>query len=168
MFRNLAYGRAIDSLDVLIVEENIAMQKILTAVLRANGVGRVRAMGSAEDALQDMVSMLPDILVTEWEMESSDAETMIRTMRNPAMHPMCFVPVIVLTANSSRMVVEQTLEAGASTILRKPVSTKDLLGRIRWILQDARPFELSGQIYAQPRPALPVALEQIVANKALI
>jgi DNA-binding response OmpR family regulator len=152
MYKNLAFGVGLDSLDVLLVEGNRGMQKILSAMLAANRVHRVRFAASATAALDDMLVATPGVLVTDWTLPDSDPETLIRTMRTPALHPLCFVPVIVLAAQVSRTLVQDALRAGASTVLKKPVSANNLVARLEWVSNDARTFELDGDRYALPLP----------------
>jgi two-component system chemotaxis response regulator CheY len=140
VYRNLAFGRTLDSLDVALIDENQGMRSILTTVLKANGIARIRGFGDANQALSGMLERVPDVVLSQWTLQGSDAETMIRTMRTEAMRPLCFVPVIVLTANVSRSVIAEVLDAGASTLLRTPVSPKTLVERLQWTTRDGRAF----------------------------
>ena len=151
MYRNLAFGRALDSLDVILIDQNRGMRSILTTVLKSNGITRIRDFGDTNQALTDMLERVPDLVLTQWMLQGSDAETMIRTMRTEAMRPLCFVPVIVLTVNVSRAVIAEVLEAGATTLLRTPVSPKTLVDRISWVTRDERAFDSeAGRYVLQP------------------
>ena len=81
----------------------------------------------ATQALSNMLERVPDVVVTQWTMQFSDPETLIRTMRTEAMRPLCFAPVVVLSANVSRSLVSDVLAAGATTLVRTPVSRKTLM-----------------------------------------
>ena len=140
MYRNLAFGRELDSLDVVIVDENRGMRSLLTTILKANGVTRMRAYGDSNRALNDMVAMTPDVAIVQWNMTQTDPVTLLRSMRTEAMRPLCFVPVVVLSSLVSKSVVADAVYAGASTVLATPISPKTLLDRLRWITQDLRCF----------------------------
>ncbi len=147
VYRNLAFGRALDSLDVMLIEENRGMRSILTTVMKSKGITRIREHDNANHALADMMERVPDVVLTQWLLSGSDAETTIRTMRTDAMRPLCFVPVIVLSVQASRGVVADALYAGASTVLRTPVSPKILIERLQWVTEDGRAFAPDGGRY---------------------
>lgn len=140
MYRNLAFGRPLDSLDVLLIDENRGMRALLTVVLKSNGVTRIRSDGDSSNVLPGMLEMTPDVVIIQWNLEESDAETLIRSMRAEAMRPLCFVPVIVLSVQVSRGVIAAAVEAGASSVVRTPVSPRTLVDRLNWITNDTRCF----------------------------
>ena len=123
------------------------MRSILTTILKSNGFTGIRAHGNANRAMSDMLERVPDAVLIQWVLPDSDAETMIRTLRTEAMRPLCFAPVIVLSANVSRAVITEVLASGASTLLRTPVSPKTLLDRLQWITSDSRAFVHDGRRY---------------------
>ena len=112
MYRNLAYGRKTDSLNIVLIDGNHGMRSILTTILKSNGITGIRAHGNANRAMSDMLERVPDAVLIQWVLPDSDAETMIRTLRTEAMRPLCFAPVIVLSANVSPMLRESTRAGG--------------------------------------------------------
>lgn len=140
MYRNLAFGRELDSLDVVIVDENHGMRSLLTTILKSHGIARLRPYRDSHRALSDMVAMTPDVAIVQWNMDHADPVTLLRTMRTESMRPLCFVPVIVLSSLVSKSIVADAVYAGASTVLATPISPKTLLDRLRWITQDLRCF----------------------------
>lgn len=140
MYRNFAFGRSLDSLDVLLIHENRGMRTLLTAVLKSNGVRRIRSDGDSNNVLSGMLEMTPDVVMLQWNLQEGDAETLIRSMRTEAMRPLCFVPVIVLSEQVSRSVIAAAVEAGASSVVKTPVSPKTLVDRLNWITNDTRCF----------------------------
>ncbi len=151
MYNNRAYGRALETLDIMILDENAGMRQIFSATLMSQGLRHVRTVSDANDALDEMLKTPPDILVADWHLSQSDTETLIRTLRTPAMHPLCVLPVIVLASNVSRGVIDEVLGAGANAILKKPVSAAALVARLNWITTDDREYELEAGRYSLPR-----------------
>lgn len=149
MYPSLAFGASIGSLAIMVIDENRGMQRIIAAVLMANRIARVRTVADTHKALDEMIAAPPDALIVDWSLRDSDAETLIRTMRTAAMHPLCFVPVICLAAAVSRAQVAAMLDAGATTILRKPFATRDLMDHVERLVRDGRPFRLEGSRYVQ-------------------
>ncbi len=153
VYRNLAFGRSIDSLDVALVDENRGMRANLVTMLKSSGISRVREFGDCNQALTGMFERVPDVVLTQWSMQSSDAETMIRTMRSDAMRPLCFSSIVVLSANVSRSIITNVLGAGATTLLRTPVSPKTLADRLQWVTRDSRAFACEAGNYVLQQPA---------------
>jgi DNA-binding response OmpR family regulator len=152
MYPNLAYGLNVESLDVLVLDGNRGMQRIFAAVLMANRVRRVRTASNSIEALDDMIAVPPDLLIADWSTAPGDTEALIRTMRTPAMHPLCFVPAIALSDSISHAELETMLDAGVTTVLRKPVATRSLVSRIGWVTRDSRAYHLDGSRYKLPTP----------------
>jgi len=66
-------------------------------------------------------------------------------LRARFMEPLCYIPVIVVTAHATRRVVDRAMKAGAHLLLVKPVSPTALVEHIRWLVRDARQFILGPQ-----------------------
>lgn len=147
MARNLAFARQIDSLDVLIVDENHGMQAILATLLKSGGISRIRTVRNANRAMEEMVRRPPDLMIAQWTVHTGETETLLRTLRREAMRPLAFMPVIALCAQVSRGLIMQAVDAGVSTVVRTPVSPKTLIDRVRWFTEDARPFVLEDGRY---------------------
>ena len=63
MYRNLAYGRKTDSLNVVLIDGNHGMRSILTTILKSNGITGIRAHGNANRAMSDMLERVPDAVL---------------------------------------------------------------------------------------------------------
>lgn len=152
MYQNLAFGCGVDSLNVLLLEENRGMRAIFTTLLKSHGIGQIRCSATTDEALGEMLDRAPHVVLTQWDLQHSDTESLIRTMRNEIMQPLCFVPVVVLCAQVSRAMIADAVDAGASAILRAPVSPKMLIERLRWITSDTRLFVREGGRYVLQPP----------------
>jgi DNA-binding response OmpR family regulator len=58
------------------------------------------------------------------------------------MEPLCYVPVIILTATPTRAIVDKAMAAGANLIVVKPISPAVLHERIAWLQRDQRELVL--------------------------
>lgn len=129
-------------LDVVVVEDSKPMQTIVRSILAALNVGRVRMFDMADEALQAMLSEPPNMIITDYRMSPMNGYQLLRSIRNRKMAPLCYVPVIMITAHSTRSVVEKAYRGGAHTVLVKPISPKVLQTRLEWVIRDDRPFEI--------------------------
>jgi hypothetical protein len=54
---------------------------------------------------------------------------------------------MIMAANVKPSLVEDALKAGAHQVLVLPIAASTLYRRLDWLINDDRPFELSGQHY---------------------
>jgi response regulator RpfG family c-di-GMP phosphodiesterase len=165
-----AYGEAIESLDVVVVDDAKPMQNILRSILHACRVARVRCFDNAEDALQSMLVEPPHLVITDWVMQPTDGLALVATMRR-AQGAIALVPAILLTAHPTRALIERAIAAGVHYVVAKPIAPATLVKRLEAIITDGRVFEpdaargawrLEGAaelLAAQKRRAIEIAAE---------
>lgn len=147
MTRHAAYGRSIESLDVVVVEDSRNMQTILRSMLTGLGVAKLRIYDRADVALKDMALEPPHLVVSDWRMEPMSGLALLKAMRHRRMLPLCFVPFLVVTGHATRDLVENAFRAGAHQLVVKPVAPAILAQRLNWVVGDGRPFRLAGERY---------------------
>lgn len=138
MKNHAAYGLEMEDLDVVIVEDSKPMQTIIRSILLSFKVARVRSFDSVDEALQSMLAEPPNVILTDWRMEPASGYQLLRLVRHRHMDPLCFVPIIFITAHGTRALVDKALRAGAHHLLVKPLSPSTLYSRLRWLLTDDR------------------------------
>jgi CheY-like chemotaxis protein len=144
---NAAFQVPIENLNVVVVEQSKPMQTIMRSVLTSIKVSRVRIFDSVNDALRSMHSERPHVVLTDLAMQPTSGVDLIRLMRRPDMDPLCYVPVIVVTAQASRSMLMQAVEVGAHHVLAKPVSPMIILKTLKWLGRDARVIAEEGGRY---------------------
>lgn len=148
--RSTAFGLTIKELDVMIVEDSGNMRLLLRTLLNSFEVAAVDSARDGEDALKKLrTNKTTNLVITDWEMPAMNGRDFLYNLRHIDNKPMCYLPVIVLTGHASRSLIAEAFEAGATHLLVKPVTPASLLHRIEWVLEDARPFELAGDIFRQ-------------------
>jgi two-component system chemotaxis response regulator CheY len=156
-----ALGMALKDLDILIVDDNANMRLLVRTILRSFGIPEARQARDGTTALAELERRIPSLIISDWEMAPMNGLDFLRAVRRIGREPVCFVPIIVLTAHASRQLIEQAFAAGATQLLVKPVTPANLLQRVNWVLEDSRPFMRAGDIYRQemslPKPALKLA-----------
>ncbi|WP_319773463.1 response regulator [Breoghania sp.] len=140
MRHSAAYKLPLSALDIVVVDDSKQMQTIIRSVLLAMRVARVRTFDTAEKALQAMLTEPPNLIITDWRMEPVTGYQLLRSIRHRQMAPLCFVPVLMITAHTTRPLVEKALKAGAHHVLAKPLAPNALHQRIEWIARDERKF----------------------------
>ncbi|MEL7527251.1 MAG: response regulator [Pseudomonadota bacterium] len=142
MKHHAAYGLAMEDIDAVVVEDSKPMQTILRSILLSFKVSRVRVFDSVDDALEASLAEPPNVILTDWRMEPTSGYQFLRLVRHRHMEPLCYVPILFITAHGTRPLVDKALRAGAHHVLVKPVSPSTLFKRLQWLMADERPMIL--------------------------
>ena len=119
---------------VLVVEDNETNQMLAMAVLLRDGY-RVRAAGSADEALSIIGSDRPDIILMDLQLPGQDGLAFTRALKvDPAT---AAIPVVAMTAHVMLGDEAQALAAGCAGYIAKPIDTRTLSGDVRRYLVGA-------------------------------
>ncbi|WP_445633273.1 Histidine kinase [Nostoc sp. DSM 114161] len=117
---------ALDSLNILVVEDDDDIRCFITTVLETDGA-IVEAVPSAAEALKILPQLQPDILISDIGMPNEDGYTLIRKIRALKPDMGGKVPAIALTAYGDSESRIRALEAGFQTHVSKPVFPEELV-----------------------------------------
>ena len=113
---------------ILIVDDEGAVRSLFASVLRRNGFSVVEA-GGGREALELISSRRISAVLLDSRMPEMDGVEVLRALRSrPATRTL---PVIVVTGEGEVDRRVRALEAGADDYLAKPVSTAELVARVR-------------------------------------
>jgi two-component system chemotaxis response regulator CheY len=144
----------IQQLRVLVVDDNPFMRNLVRNMLGNIGVRRIFEAGDGIAALEMIRSLMPDVVILDWEMPLLNGPEMVRIVRSPGAFPMPDIPIIMLTAHGERWRVQQAAKLGVNEFLCKPVSARSLLDRLISILLKPRESVQLGEYYG-PAPRSP-------------
>lgn len=142
-----AYGLPLEELDIVAIDDSKAMQGIYRSIFSSFRTKRARVYGDPERAMNAMLLEPPNVLLLDWRMESTSGAKLLRTLRLKQMDPLCFLPVIVVSAYGTQTVVELAYRLGANNFLLKPISPEVLIKRLQWIASDSRDIRLENDRY---------------------
>lgn len=142
-----AYGLSLEDLDIVAIDDSKAMQGIYRSIFSSIRTKRARVYGDPERAMNAMLLEPPNVLLLDWRMESTSGAKLLRTLRLKQMDPLCFLPVIVISAYGTQTVVELAYRLGANNFLLKPISPEILIKRLQWIASDSREIRLENDRY---------------------
>jgi PAS domain S-box-containing protein len=117
---------ALDGVRVLMVDDDPDACELLTTVL-LNAGAEVRAAHSAREALRELASFNPHLLLSDIGMPGEDGYALLRQVRAREATEGGHVPAVALTAFASRADREEALSLGFEEHLAKPVSPADLM-----------------------------------------
>ena len=148
---------------VLVIDDNVGMRSIMTAVLRALGFSSIRLADDAVEAQKLILQVKPDLIITDLKMPVIDGVTFVRNLRADESNPFSEVPIIVATGHTEEKHVKACIEAGVDQFLAKPITGRALAERITRALSPDREFIRTGD-YNGPRRAMGGASAQLKAD----
>lgn len=117
---------------VLVVEDDPAIVEVVQAQLERAGF-LVDSAHDGQEGMEKTFDGLPDVIVLDLSMPKVDGFEMLRRLRGQ--RALRDIPVLVLSARSSRTDVLTALDLGARDYMVKPFDGRDLVGRIRGLLR---------------------------------
>ena len=118
---------------ILVVEDQLDIQKLIKMTLRLQGVKEVFLAGDGEECLEALKQVKPDLILLDVSMPRLDGYETCRILKaNPDTSS---IPVIFLSARTQSDEQEMGLRAGASGYLSKPFDPTKLFSQILEILQ---------------------------------
>ncbi len=121
---------------ILVVEDEPAIQELISAALQHAGHRVMRAY-SAEEAVPLVNGTLPDVVLLDWMLPGMSGIQFARRLRGEERTRE--LPIIMLTARGEEQDKVSGLDAGADDYLTKPFSPRELVARIKAVLRRRAP-----------------------------
>jgi DNA-binding response OmpR family regulator len=121
---------------ILIVDDEPANVALLQEILVENGYARMEAVRDSKLALETCNKFQPDLILLDLMMPPPDGFAILESLRSE--NDENFLPVVVLTADTSEETRRRALEAGATDFLCKPFDHTEVILRIRNLLASRR------------------------------
>src|SRR5262245_42978428 len=159
--------KLLQSVEVLVIDDNPFMRKVVRNLLTSIGVKNVHEAVDGAAGLEAIRMLAPNLVVLDWEMPLLNGAELVRIVRSPGVFPIPDIPIIMLTGHVQRWRVMEAANLGVNEFLKKPVSGKALLDRIVAILTKPRPMVRLGEYYG-PEPRRPVHERQERTEKVFV
>jgi two-component system, OmpR family, KDP operon response regulator KdpE len=114
---------------ILLVDDEVAIQRALAPLLRARGYD-VEVAGTGTDAIRIFEDRTPDLVVLDLGLPDIEGTEVCRRIRRTAR-----TPIVVLSARGGDTDKVNALDLGADDYVTKPFSPEELLARIRVALR---------------------------------
>jgi CheY-like chemotaxis protein len=137
---------------VLVVDDYEDNVVLLQRLLRRHGLEDVLTTTDPRTVIDHLDELNPDLVLLDLHMPHIDGHTVlrhIRTWAGPA-----YLPVVVLTADTSPDTLLRALDHGATDFLTKPFDATEIAIRVRNLL-DARSYYLALERLAAADAARP-------------
>ncbi len=120
-------NQRLPSIHVLVVDDSPEIREALSTILEGEGA-RVTAVGTAEDALDLLEQLRPDVLLSDLEMPRKDGYWLIRQVRALAPDRGGLTPAACLTGRTDPEDRARILGAGFQYHIAKPIDMSRLVG----------------------------------------
>jgi len=142
---------SLNSLNLLVADDNEHIRKLVKVILRSLGITRVTEAEDGRHAIAIMQEHVPDVVLSDWEMEPMDGLQLTRYIRRSPESPNIFLPVIIMTGQADRERVLAARDAGVNEFVIKPLCGQVLLSRLSNILDTPRRFVRGGSFFGPDR-----------------
>lgn len=113
--------------NILVVEDTPHLLESIVQCLNMEGYSTAQAL-HGEEALQNLVHIIPDLIITDLLMPVMDGFTLIRKVK--ANLKWKDIPIIVFSAKTTQEDVHGVMSLGINKMLEKPCSLEIILSSI--------------------------------------
>ena len=114
----------LDSLRILLVEDNQHMRSIVGTILAGAGLRELREAADAQTALRTLRDTPIDIALVDFQLAGMDGVEFTRLVRTAPNSPNTFLPIIMITGHSERSRVMEARDAGVTEFVAKPLTVR--------------------------------------------
>lgn len=133
-------GYRFDRLRVMVVDDNVHMRKLVVTILQAFGCLNVFEATDGKNAWNLLRDASPDVILLDWMMDGMSGFDFAKQIRTSPASPNPYVPIIMLTGNTSLDCVNAARDVGVNEFLAKPVSVKAVMTRLTAVIEHPRAF----------------------------
>ena len=138
-------------LTVLVIDDNIHMLRIIATMVRGFGFDKVLTAQDPADAFEIIKSNQVDLIFLDLRMPVLDGLEFTDMIRNSPDSPDPYVPIIMITAHSERVMVQKARDIGVTEFCCKPINANTLYQRIVSVVNYNRPFIRSATYFGPDR-----------------
>lgn len=126
---------------VLIVEDDLEINELLSVILRKNGIVSVSAYSGTEAMLQ-LQHNTYDLILLDLMLPGIHGEALIHQVRNEST-----VPIIVISAKVDIAHKVQILKSGADDYITKPFNQDEVMARVEVQLRKSSPMRTMEKVW---------------------
>jgi CheY-like chemotaxis protein len=131
---------ALQTLHILLVDDNQHMRAITSAILQSAGVRNIREVSDGAAALDSVRDHPVDLAIVDFNMFPLDGVEFTRLIRNSPDSANPYLPIIMMTGHSEKSRVYEARDAGVTEFVVKPITAKAVFDRIQAVIMRPRPF----------------------------
>lgn len=117
---------------ILIIDDEESIFEVIEGLLLREGYD-LTYVSSGKEALNRIEEIQPDVILLDLMMPEMDGLETCQQIK--ANQRWCHIPIIMVTALSSKEDLARSLEAGADDFLSKPINSIEMRARVRSMLR---------------------------------
>lgn len=117
---------------ILLVDDEQSMRQVVQNMFRSNGYKNVSAFGDGRTARRMIEETKYDLIVSDWAMPYVTGIELLNLIKNNLQT--YYVPVVLITSESSYHKVMYAIEEGSDGLLIKPFSENDLCNQVNRVV----------------------------------
>ena len=126
---------------ILIIDDSQLARNMVSGMVRgARPDWEIVTAKNADDALEKVSDIVPDVAIVDFNMFPLDGVEFTRLVRNSPDSANPYLPIIMMTGHSERSRVTDARDAGVTEFVVKPITAKAILDRINAVVFKPRPF----------------------------
>jgi diguanylate cyclase (GGDEF)-like protein len=149
------------SLKVLLVEDDTFQLKLLTTYLQKQG-HQVVGVDNGQQALQQLMIDQPQLIISDFKMQSMDGMELSRTIRSTAHYENIYL--ILITGDKDKDIMSEAFNIGVDDFITKPINHVELDARIRGA---QRAIQFQTRLQQEHKQIQRTAFELAAANRKL-
>ena len=120
--------------------------------MTASGYRDLRYCSDIETLIENLKhSVPPDLVITDTKLPGGDIFSIISDIRKGILGGNPFVPVIMLTWDTSADIIRNAAQCGVDHILAAPISPSDLFARVSHLVSKRKPFVVTSDYIGPDR-----------------
>jgi len=131
---------ALQSLNILLVDDNQHMRSIASAILNSAGIRHIREVSDGAKALDALREHPIDLVIVDFNMSPMDGVQFTRMVRTGPDSANPYLPIIMMTGHSEKHRVTEARDAGVNEFVVKPITAKAVFDRIQAVILRPRAF----------------------------
>lgn len=116
----------------LVVDDMPSIRAFARAVLAESGLTEVDEAADGQEALAKLNGQSYDLLISDWNMPNLDGLGLLKAVR--ASETLKALPVIMLTAETTREHVKEAIALGVSGFVAKPFKPETLIAAVQRVI----------------------------------
>ena len=142
-------NKAYEDIVIVLGDPKHEHRRNLRTALLAEGFRKLHDYGGQEAVREFVDRTPPDLIVVDMNMPDGDTCKLVRDIRRNELGINPFVPIIAVTWDANMDNVREAVDAGIDDLLVAPISVGGLLGRVKVLIQNRKPFVVTS-LYIGP------------------
>ncbi len=128
---------------IVLADADVRIANVMKQALRGMGFENITIVSKGSEVLDIAQEEGIDLLITEWELESTNGTDLGKLLRDPSYNQNIMMPIMMSTARAEISDVKSARDSGMSEFLVKPFTSQSLFARLKRSIDHPPDFIIS-------------------------